>query len=458
MQYYILTIDSLNTTFSIIESGSEIKFKFHYLKDIGDFEEISVDDFIIGYNKGEQVIKYVFRAKKIDSTPPCLELKKIFDTEYSYKLTDSNLLEKIETQEITKIDELEFISLYNNLLNNLNIFEQKYVKSDENNMESRRLSGANNTLLYGVPGAGKSWHIKNVTCKDIDDDCMERVVFHHDYTYSDFVGQVLPKVSENDVDYKFECGPFTSILRKAYKNPEKKFYLIIEEINRGNAPAIFGDIFQLLDRMEKDKDGFKKGTSDFPITNSDIADKVYGDEKHKVRIPSNLYIVATMNTSDQNVFTLDTAFKRRWNMKMIKNNFDKPKFKDNTIPKTNISWKTFGAVINELIIEENSSTLSSEDKRLGAFFVNKEELGDAEKFAEKVLMYLWDDAFKFSRESIFNKRLIVPWTLEKVISEFTDENKSDGLAIFREEVYKKFTNAQKELSLENNNVQENDSE
>lgn len=303
-----------------------------------------------------------------------------------------------------------------------------------------RLSGGKNRLLYGVPGCGKSWTIKNEICKDVKEFFIERVVFHPDYTYSDFAGQILPKVSEYGVDYKFSPGPFTNIIKKAYENPSEEFFLIIEEINRGNAPAIFGDIFQLLDRLKKDDDGFKKGTSEFGVTNSEIADEVYNDEKRKVRIPSNLNIIATMNTSDQNVFTLDTAFKRRWHMQMIENDFDKPTFKNTCIPNSDITWKEFGTAINEIILEDSISTLSSEDKRLGAYFVDEEDLSDPRLFAEKVLMYLWDDVFKFSREDFFNKEENKPFSLEYFINKFEKEQSNTIIKIFTPRVNKKIVN------------------
>ena len=149
---------------------------------------------------------------------------------------------------------------------------------------------------------------------------VERLVFHPDYTYSDFIGQILPVVAEDgQVSYQFTAGPFTNILKDAYLNPTEEYILVIEEINRGNAPAIFGEVFQLLDRKviasEKYDDGMPIGTSEYGITNANIAKIVYGDSKHKVKIPSNLSIIGTMNTSDQNVFTLDTAFQRRWEMR-----------------------------------------------------------------------------------------------------------------------------------------------
>jgi len=185
-------------------------------------------------------------------------------------------------------------------------------------------------------------------------------------------------------------------MKKANKaeNADKMFYLVIEEINRGNAPAIFGDIFQLLDRKET-------GESKYYITNFDIADKVYGDELAKVRIPSNLSILATMNTSDQNVFTLDTAFQRRWNMKHIKNDIGAAKHADVNIEGSSVTWGQFASAVNAELLNANEDILGSEDKQLGAYFVEKDELS-AKKFPEKALKYLWDDAFKMGRDAIFD--------------------------------------------------------
>lgn len=134
-----------------------------------------------------------------------------------------------------------------------------------------RLTTGCNVLLYGVPGSGKSYTIEHEYCRPTSR--VERLVFHPDYTYSDFIGQILPAVDENgQVSYKFTAGPFTNILKESYKNPATEYILIIEEINRGNAPAIFGEVFQLLDRKveyrEVDDDGFPIGTSEYGITNA----------------------------------------------------------------------------------------------------------------------------------------------------------------------------------------------
>lgn len=326
--------------------------------------------------------------------------------------------------------------------------EDDYVEDLTNYDEAERLRIGANIILYGVPGAGKSWTIKNEYCDS--DTVLERVVFHPDYTYSDFVGQIMPKAKNGDVSYEFNPGPFTKIVKEAYRNPLVKHVLVVEEINRGNAPAIFGDIFQLLDRNPQTKE------SDYEITNADIAKVVYGDENHKVRIPSNLLLICTMNTSDQNVFTLDTAFQRRWDMRLVENSFKKETqeekdFAEHRILDTNITWEQFVIAINREILEKNKNMTSSEDKRLGTHFVNVDDLEFNEdefneeldsqirkqaslhnrKFPEKVIKYLWDDAFKFYRDEIFRENLD---SLEKVIRFFIENKGNDRFNIFKENI------------------------
>jgi hypothetical protein len=307
--------------------------------------------------------------------------------------------------------------------------------------ESQRITGGNNYLLYGVPGSGKSHTIKTQYCDD--ESLMERVVFHPDYTYSDFIGQIMPKTDENGcIRYEFSPGPFTRMLYNANNDPTQEYFLVIEELNRGNAPAIFGEIFQLLDRNEEPDEG-TIGESSYGITNTYIADFVYGNPNKLVFIPSNLSIIATMNTSDQNVFTLDTAFQRRWRMRMIENNINQAEHADKPILDTDITWKQFNDTINDRILTANSQLTSSEDKRLGAYFVTSADLdfsnsGDDKtdkdqnsRFPEKVLKYLWDDAFKFTRSEIFDTDNCK--SLETVIKLFRENNGNERFkAIFND--------------------------
>lgn len=317
-------------------------------------------------------------------------------------------------------------------------------------------------IYYGVPGSGKSYTIDEII-KDYPEYQKIRVVFHPEYTNADFIGQVLPKLEEGNVKYEFRPGPFTKILYRAYHNPSEKYFLVIEEINRGNAAAIFGDVFQLLDRI---KDGeppetlegnvYGTGWSKYFIENDFINNYLRSPieynqdeftEKHEktnvpfgnsitftpntgIRLPPNLSLLATMNTSDQNVFTLDNAFQRRWDMVLVKNECNDTNQMDAgiTVNGQALTWKDFQQTINAVIGEKsNESGLSSmEDKRLGCWFVKAgNKTISKEVFANKVLKYLWDDAFKFCHQEIFGD-----------VKNFEDLQKSfleNGFDIFSDE-------------------------
>ncbi|MCT7893636.1 McrB family protein [Gardnerella swidsinskii] len=358
----------------------------------------------------------------------------------------------------------------------------------QDSLENNRVASGRNILLYGVPGSGKSWTIEHEYCKP--GSVVERLVFHPDYTYSDFIGQILPAVSDDgQVSYKFTPGPFTNILRESYNNPSKEYILIIEEINRGNAPAIFGEVFQLLDRKVEirdiDDNGYPIGTSEYGITNMNIAEEMYGKDRktEKVRIPSNLSIIGTMNTSDQNVFTLDTAFQRRWDMRLIENDFASvdSSLADAEILDTGITWKNFCVEINKIVVGNSTRMTSAEDKRLGAYFVHVHDLkyddtmGDLKeydtlrvketsgsltddeksriavirdamrqnrKFPEKVIKYLWDDAFKFNREIIFEVNEYQ--SLEQVIHAFMYASGTERFKVFKDNVRDAFANVEED--------------
>ncbi|GAA7699721.1 hypothetical protein HpBT0082_02230 [Helicobacter pylori] len=366
---------------------------------------------------------------------------------YELKIDDILLFTYISSKEYT----LEIIStdtrynVLNGLINNskhLLVFSENETSSLSDNKidESVRIDGGKNIILYGVPGSGKSYTLQRDYCND--NSVVEKIVFHPDYSYSDFVGQIMPSVDDSGiVSYKFNPGPFTNILKKAYHNPQIKHVLVIDEINRGNAPAIFGEIFQLLDRLKHDKDGFKKGSSEYAINNMDIANIVHSDKNASIRIPSNLWIIATMNTSDQNVFTLDTAFQRRFSMQLIENSFENvdDDFKNMKILDTDITWQKFCTTINEKIAQNNEGLSSMEDKRFGVYFVNIGDLKSKENFAHKVIKYLWDDVFKFDRNIIFDT--IKFNTLEAVVKNFTKEKGKTQFDIFSDDVKELLFNA-----------------
>lgn len=325
---------------------------------------------------------------------------------------------------------------------------------------------ADNFLLYGVPGCGKSFYVEKHYESKVEEGFTIRVVFHPDYTYSDFVGQVMPILKtipneqgedEKKLQYEFVPGPFTQILHTAYLEPEKQCLLIIEELNRGNAPAIFGEIFQLLDRNDN-------GESKYGIYNADIAKYAYTDltkydgwqeeavAKESIKLPPNLTIVATMNTSDQNVFTMDTAFQRRWQMKHIPNRFTGESLDEKTInhvakhlPNSEISWGAFAQTINKKMHTANLGFGGTEDKSLGVYFATDNDLDDAERFAEKVLKYLWDDAFKLGRKELFND---CSQGLSAVIEAYEDAKGDPLKKVLVPEVYNEMQKKMAEMAAE----------
>ncbi len=418
----IKDVEIENQKFTVDELGAILNEMYSNAEDKMQVASIH----IFGIKYGKNIIENEFRTRDIIKAA---RLNESYSTELQKALNIYRCLNK---------------NTYGISISNGNI------TLEENKESVVRETGAENILLYGVPGVGKSHEIKTKYCDD--EKRMERVVFHPDYTYSDFVGQILPRVEkDNDgndkLKYVFTPGPFTKMLKKAENDPGNYYYLVIEELNRGNAPAIFGEIFQLLDR--KDEEEFpdeKVGESEYGISNYEVAKEVYGDEKRPVRIPSNMYILATMNTADQNVFTLDTAFQRRWNMKQIENNFDKSEHSKDIIAGTKVSWGAFATIINDMVIDINVDMASSEDKRLGTYFVKKKEL-EADRFSEKVLKYLWDDAFKMDKSAIFNENCR---SLEDVVVTYEAATSDKLASVLRLSVYEKMISKMQQKNTDNN--------
>lgn len=401
--------------------------------------------------------------------PDAIPLNKKYEFEkYEYVYGYQNFENSKKRMEKRKIDDL-----FNQLkrLVDENPENQDYLNNILNPIKQPEHHDApphtpSQIIYYGVPGCGKSNKIRE-QLKNVPEKNKVRVVFHPEYTNAEFIGQILPKVNGH-VTYEFTPGPFTQIIKRAYLNPNEHFYLVIEEINRGNAAAIFGDTFQLLDRLktgETDSLGndpanatvntFTEGWSQYFVQNDDVnayirkatklddgsyqerndgelieeikIKEIHFNANTAIRLPPNLSILATMNTSDQNVFTLDNAFQRRFDMELVRNEFDLTQPAVNAqyeaeIDDTGIKWGVFWGWINAKITATLKGLSSTEDKRLGVWFVsNMGGIIDDKVFAEKVLKFLWDDVFKFKRPQIFADGID---TLEKLINSF--EKPSEG--------------------------------
>lgn len=281
-----------------------------------------------------------------------------------------------------------------------------------------------NRIVFGAPGTGKSYELKE-DCEDLLKDTngsYERVTFHPDYSYSQFVGTYKPVMGADEkIRYAFVPGPFMRVYVEALKsgrteNPQPHL-LLIEEINRAKVAAVFGDVFQLLDRDDD-------GVSEYEIQASEdirkyLAKQLGGtpDNYQKIRIPNNMFIWSTMNSADQGVFPMDTAFKRRWNFEYLGINENEEKISG--IGKIElagsdepIEWNILRRAINAKMSSDQFKI--NEDKLMGPFFLSKKVIASDENgmivdtnkfvaaFKSKVIMYLYEDAVKQGKHRFFD--------------------------------------------------------
>lgn len=279
-----------------------------------------------------------------------------------------------------------------------------------------------NRILFGAPGTGKSFtlnHEKDMLLTDGGE--YERVTFHPDYSYANFVGTYKPVPCKDSdgkdvITYSYVPGPFMRIYVKALKNSRtdspKPFLLLIEEINRANVAAVFGDVFQLLDRSDNE-------VSEYPIQASEdikkyLADELGGkpEDYAEIRIPDNMFIWATMNSADQGVFPMDTAFKRRWDFTYLGIDDSEYKIAGKKVVlgkgeyRRVIEWNALRKAINNELLTYKVN----EDKLMGPFFISRNNLSESDTidptlftrvFKNKVIMYLFDDAAKQKRITLF---------------------------------------------------------
>lgn len=300
------------------------------------------------------------------------------------------------------------------------LFENNAVK-DKQRTENTSITPYYQDILFGAPGTGKSFKIddpeKGYGLKNVDESRKFRTTFHPDYDYAQFVGAYKPKKEGDAITYSFVPQVFAKAYAAAWNQYFKagnasttgnQVYLVIEEINRGNCAQIFGDIFQLLDR---DSEGF----SQYPIdADCDFAEWLENDEaglksvwekykeevgKGKLKLPPNLNILATMNTSDQSLFPMDSAFKRRFDWEYVPISFTDEEGEEKEaaayqieIDGTPYPWKDFVETVNDKIL----TLTESEDKQLGEFFIkpdNGNTISEG-RFLGKVMFYLWNEVCK----------------------------------------------------------------
>ncbi len=313
---------------------------------------------------------------------------------------------------------------------------------DSDNEEGSKNNSGKGTqvIYYGCPGTGKSYEVMMIAegkkgkkviwydkptdehpeglkreqeptpeeKKKLDNNIF-RTTFHPDYDYATFVGCYKPvKNADGKLDYRFIPQVFTNAYISALRHPEDPTYLIIEEINRGNCAQIFGDLFQLLDRTN--------GVSDYEIKpDAELARYLASQNvpSESLSLPDNLHIYATMNTSDQSLFPMDSAFKRRWAMeyKPIDYKHGRAMKFTITIDGQDYPWIGFLQMVNEMIL----GATDSEDKQMGEFFI-KGPVTEKE-FINKVMFYLWNDVCK----DLYNPRRVQAPFFLRVKNQLEDE-------------------------------------
>lgn len=282
-----------------------------------------------------------------------------------------------------------------------------------------RLELPRNLIYFGAPGTGKSYTMREDAKSHFKEENISRITFYPDYTYNQFVGGFRPFGKGKEIGYRFVPGPFLNAYVRARKTGEPVL-LLIEEINRANPAAVFGDIFQLLDREEDGRSAFsvaipqemREYLAEEFKDNPEIGEyfEVGGESGGKdiavsISLPANLYIWATMNSADQGVFPMDTAFKRRWDFRYFGVDENQGEIANIVIQlgsqKRSIRWNSLRKAINALLLKAHIN----EDKLLGPFFLPMKELETPESFKrvfkDKVLMYLYEDAAKMRRSQIF---------------------------------------------------------
>jgi hypothetical protein len=298
-------------------------------------------------------------------------------------------------------------------------WERLVKKSRVEEFSITQIEIGRNLIYFGPPGTGKS-HRANEEIDRLGADST-KILFHPDYTYGDFFGNYKPVVGSDlssmnfknlegqeglsmPVNYfEFIAGPFMKAIVNSLLYPSRPHYLLIDEINRGDCSAIFGDLFQLLDR---DSDGSSKYSVELrPEAVKWLDGKVYnwGQENNgQLKIPKNLTILGTMNTSDQNLYPMDTAFKRRWEWSScsVENEYyNLPAETYLKIREQEYNWIQLIKNLNNFITSRSNGM---EDKQIGPWFIKPAATDNSinvDSFSNKLLFYLWHDVFKDDQDA-----------------------------------------------------------
>lgn len=461
-----------------LEKLDELKNIKISLKDKNkDMSQTDMSLFKYKQSELSEIIKQEFRKSRSAEHPFLTDNLLFFILSNSREGDVLNTISTISTNINKYIEDFYFCIEYydkDSKLDHLEFFPPKI--NSENAMINKNKEVFYNKIIFGPTGTGKSY-LSNQYKEDllIKDENFFRTTFYEDYSYYDFFGQYKPLVLRNTsqpitipvyneknkttqipghaITYQFVPGIFFKSLIKSLFleqiGKQESVLLLIEEINRGNCSSIFGDIFQLLDRGDDGNSSYKLSLNDdlkrylidikydmskneydynpfsSTVANEDILCVLQSIiENDFIYIPSNLKIVATMNTSDQSLFPMDSAFKRRWNMEYSPINYKEPSLKHKTIENTNINWLDFLSIINNIIYEKTKS----EDKQIGQWFIktNNECIGESE-IKNKLISYLYFDVFKHFPE-VFKRKAysqLINMNLVDIIELLKDNKESE---------------------------------
>lgn len=448
---------------NMLEYLQHMKIEYGY-QSISKYKEVSIDSWDEKYKEIELLPDADFECS----------LEKFADASRYYVRANENIfkgifrklaLPKITNVVFTKVtDSSGIINITINLEINFEFASTSEMESSDNINYATGITSLypRNRIFFGAPGTGKSYKLNEQ--KDIllgiDSKDYERVTFHPDYSYANFVGTYKPvpcvdSTGQESITYEYVPGPFMRTLVKALQNSKmndiKPFLLVVEEINRANVAAVFGDVFQLLDRGEDE-------VSEYPIaTSKDMRTYLAKEENlggspedyEEIKIPDNMFIWATMNSADQGVYPMDTAFKRRWDFTYLGIDENESGIANR---KVILGTGTYERVVewNKLRKAINSELLKykvNEDKLLGPYFVSKKILPEDETemidqvkfidiFKNKIIMYLFDDAARQKSPTLFGG---CEEKSKNQYSKICKEFEKKGVFIFCEDISNQFT-------------------